>query len=146
MKRHDEPLRTSDLANSVKEDELRVEAEPDVTAAGTNQTAEADDAIVLDSDPSLSTQAAMSLVEEGDRKVFLSRWKQIQSEFVDEPRGAVSQADGLVADLMQHLARTFADVRDDLEAQWDRKEDVSTEDLRVALQRYRAFFNRLLET
>jgi hypothetical protein len=146
MKRHDEPLRTSDLANPVKEDELRVEAEADLTVAERDASAEADEAIVLDSDPSPSTQAAMSLVEEGDRKVFLSRWKQIQSEFVDEPRGAVSHADGLVADLMQHLARSFADVRGDLEAQWDREENVSTEDLRVALQRYRAFFNRLLET
>jgi hypothetical protein len=63
---------------------------------------------------------------------------------VDEPRHAVEQADSLVAEMMQHLAQLFADERSKLEAQWTRGEDVSTEDLRVALQRYRSFFDRLL--
>jgi hypothetical protein len=64
--------------------------------------------------------------------------------FVDEPRRAVEQADALVADLMQRLASVFSDERKSLEGQWDRGDDVSTEDLRVALQRYRSFFDRLL--
>jgi hypothetical protein len=77
---------------------------------------------------------------------FQSRWKAIQTRFVDDPRGAVEDADGLVAIIMQTLAESFAQERDHLEAQWGRGEDISTEDLRVALQRYRSFFHRLLST
>jgi hypothetical protein len=75
---------------------------------------------------------------------FRTRWDQIQTGFVDEPRRAVEDADSLVAELMQYLARTFADERQNLEGQWTRGDDVSTEDLRIALQRYRFFFSRLL--
>jgi len=56
----------------------------------------------------------------------------------------VERADSLVAEVMQELARTFAEERQKLEAQWGRGDNVSTEDLRVALQRYRSFFSRLL--
>jgi hypothetical protein len=77
---------------------------------------------------------------------FQQRWKEIQTRFVDEPRGAVEDADGLVATLMKQLAEGFAKERERLEAQWGRGEDISTEDLRVALQRYRTFFQRLLST
>ena len=70
----------------------------------------------------------------------------MQNSFVDSPRQAVEQADGLVAELMQHLATTFADERGRLEGQWDRGDDVSTDELRTAFQRYRAFFGRLLST
>jgi hypothetical protein len=75
---------------------------------------------------------------------YRSRWSEIQAGFVDEPRKAVEDADALVADLMQRLAETFANERSQLEQQWDREGDVSTEDLRVGLQRYRSFFSRLL--
>lgn len=74
-----------------------------------------------------------------------SRWDHIQVGFVDEPRKAVENADALVASTMQRLAEMFADERSRLEGQWDRGDDVSTEDLRVALRRYRAFFGRLLQ-
>jgi len=73
-----------------------------------------------------------------------TRWKEIQTGFVDEPRKAVEQADGLVASAMKRLAEVFAEERSGLEQQWDRGDSVSTEDLRVALQRYRTFFDRLL--
>ena len=73
-----------------------------------------------------------------------TRWKEIQTAFVDEPRKAVEQADSLVASAMKRLAEVFAQERSGLEQQWDRGDSVSTEDLRVALQRYRAFFDRLL--
>ena len=73
-----------------------------------------------------------------------NRWKEIQTNFVDEPRKAVEQADGLVASAMKRLAEVFADERSNLEKQWDRGDQVSTEDLRVAFQRYRSFFDRLL--
>jgi hypothetical protein len=77
---------------------------------------------------------------------FQTRWEEIQVRFVDEPRGAVEDADALVATVMQRLAEGFASERENLEAQWGRGEDISTEDLRVALQRYRSFFQRLLAT
>jgi hypothetical protein len=73
-----------------------------------------------------------------------TRWQAIQTGFVDEPRKAVQDADGLVASAMKRLAEVFAEERAGLERQWDRGDNVSTEDLRVALQRYRAFFERLL--
>jgi hypothetical protein len=73
-----------------------------------------------------------------------ARWDSIQAGFVDEPRRAVEEADSLVAAAMKRLAETFADERQNLESQWDRGDDVSTEDLRLALRRYRSFFGRLL--
>jgi hypothetical protein len=75
---------------------------------------------------------------------FQSQWDAIQASFVDEPRRAVEQADQLVASAMARLAQIFAEQRAGLEGQWDRGEQVSTEDLRVTLQRYRSFFSRLL--
>ncbi len=75
---------------------------------------------------------------------FHARWESVQTTFVDDPRNAVENADALVAELMQRLADGFARERERLEGQWSRGEDVSTEDLRVVLQRYRSFFRRLL--
>jgi hypothetical protein len=72
------------------------------------------------------------------------RWNGVQAAFVDEPRKAVENADSLVASAMKRLAEVFAEERARLEKQWDRGDDVSTEDLRIALQRYRSFFQRLL--
>lgn len=77
---------------------------------------------------------------------FRRRWDDIQGTFVDEPRRAVEEADALVAGVMQRLADSFSAERQDLESRWDRGDDVDTESLRVALQRYRSFFNRLLST
>ena len=81
-----------------------------------------------------------------DTEKFASRWDEIQATFVDEPRQAVERADGLVADVIQELARTFADERKRLEQDWAGGNDVSTESLRVALQRYRDFFHVLLRS
>jgi hypothetical protein len=72
------------------------------------------------------------------------KWDAIQVGFVDEPRRAVEQADSLVAGTMKRLAEVFAEERNRLENQWDQGENVSTEDLRQALRRYRSFFSRLL--
>ncbi len=75
---------------------------------------------------------------------FRARWDAIQGAFVDEPRRAVEQADSLVAEAVKRLAEMFADERSKLEGHWDRGDTVSTEDLRLALRRYRAFFGRVL--
>ncbi|MGH9741665.1 MAG: hypothetical protein ACRD51_04865 [Candidatus Acidiferrum sp.] len=72
------------------------------------------------------------------------QWDKIQVGFVDEPRSSVELADSLVAAAMKRLAEQFAAERSKLEGQWDRGGDVSTEDLRLALRRYRSFFGRLL--
>jgi hypothetical protein len=72
------------------------------------------------------------------------RWHALQARFVDEPRETVSDADSLVAELLKDLAQSFDGARSQLESQWSSGEDVSTEDLRLALQRYRSFFERRL--
>ena len=88
--------------------------------------------------------ATTALFPENESKDFHKRWTDIQTAFVDEPRQAVERADELVAEVIKRLADSFARERSRLEGQWGRGDNVSTEDLRVALQRYRAFFDRLL--
>jgi hypothetical protein len=73
-----------------------------------------------------------------------TRWNEIQGRFVDEPRSAVQQADALVSEVVDKITRMFASERGSLEGQWKEGNDVSTEDLRKALQHYRSFFNRLV--
>jgi hypothetical protein len=87
---------------------------------------------------------ATTLFSEDEAQNLRSSWDGIQAAFVDEPRRAVEQADELVATAIKRLAEVFAEERSKLEHQWDRGGDVSTEDLRVTLQRYRSFFSRLL--
>lgn len=89
-------------------------------------------------------EARAPLLASEESAQFQSRWDDTQRGFVDEPRDAIQKADQLVAELMQMLAKGFADERATLEGQWGRGEEVSTEDLRMALQRYRSFFQRLL--
>ena len=84
------------------------------------------------------------LFGQNDTQDFPSRWEKIQIGFVDEPRKAVEQADELVASAIKRLAEVFAAERQKLEAEWDKTDNVSTEDLRLALRRYRSFFDRLL--
>lgn len=89
-------------------------------------------------------QAPAQLLEGDEMQSMRAQWKDIQAEFVDEPRKAVQDADALVADLMQRLAQMFAGERDQLESRWAGGDEVSTEDLRDGLRRYRSFFERLL--
>jgi hypothetical protein len=89
-------------------------------------------------------QTDESLFAEDELASFRSRWDDIQSGFVDEPRESVQNADGLVSDLVDELTRSFSEARSRLEEQWARGEEASTEDLRLALKRYREFFQRLL--
>ena len=84
------------------------------------------------------------LFEEEAARKFRSRWLAIQSKFVDDPRDSVKQADELVADIIKDVTMNFADRRIGLEKQWNSGENISTEDMRVTLKRYRSFFERLL--
>jgi hypothetical protein len=95
-------------------------------------------------DKAAAVSEPMPLFSESEMGDFRSQWGHIQTGFVDEPRRTVEDADKLVAAVMQRLAEGFANERSGLEKQWDSGDNVSTEDLRVALQRYRSFFDRLL--
>ena len=96
----------------------------------------------------LDNAAAVSkhtpLFSESEMGDFRSQWSKVQTGFVDEPRRTIQEADKLVAAVMRRLAEGFANERSGLEKQWDSGDNVSTEDLRLALQRYRSFFDRLL--
>jgi hypothetical protein len=85
-----------------------------------------------------------SLFSAEEARDFRKRWEQVQTEFVDEPRGSVEKADQLVASTMKRLAEVFADEKVRLEQEWAKGDNVSTEDLRQALRKYRSFFDRLL--
>jgi hypothetical protein len=140
----DKPLSTRDLVNT--------EAERDDSGP---YDAEYESAPEADSDLHSSAIDAGELKKDTDdgwqpllpadqTERFTGQWHEIQTQFVDEPRQSVEQADALVADLMQRLAASFSNEREHLEAQWDAQGNASTEDLRVALTRYRSFFERLL--
>jgi hypothetical protein len=76
---------------------------------------------------------------------FRVEWQQVQTGFVDDPKDAVQGADRLVAEVLRSLASTFSDRKHELEGQWQGDSDALTEDLRLALRRYRSFFNQLLD-
>lgn len=84
------------------------------------------------------------LMSEGVIVSHKQKWLEIQAAFVDQPQEAVRDADSLVAEIIQTLTSSFADQRQGLEEKWSRGSEVSTEDLRRALQQYRSFFERLL--
>ena len=94
--------------------------------------------------PTNREPAMMPLFSSHDTQGLRSRWESLQVAFVDEPRHAVEEADRLVTETVESLSKGFAAEREKLEKQWHRGEDVSTEDLRLALRRYRSFFERLL--
>ncbi|MGD0427633.1 MAG: hypothetical protein ABSC10_13010 [Candidatus Acidiferrales bacterium] len=89
-------------------------------------------------------QERVALFVASEANELRAHWDGIQVGFVDEPRKSVQDADALVSAAIKRLAEIFAAERQKLEQQWDRSENVSTEDLRLALQRYRSFFARLL--
>jgi hypothetical protein len=88
--------------------------------------------------------SSASLLNLEESEHFRTRWNEIQGKFVDEPRSAVEQADALVSEVIQQITQMFANEHSSLESQWKQGNDVSTEDLRKALQHYRSFFKRLV--
>jgi hypothetical protein len=129
-------LSTADLAEAAQRADARAETRGErVIEQRVVDDTRVVDARDADTTPLLQQDAIGELRE---------RWTDIQAGFVDEPRHAVERADQLVAEAIKRLAESFSGERTRLEAQWDRGDDVSTEDLRQALQRYRAFFSRLL--
>lgn len=94
----------------------------------------------------VSANSALStaLLDSTDSEHFRTHWNEIQARFVDEPRTAVQQADALVTEVVEKITQMFASEHTSLDSQWNQGNEVSTEDLRKALQRYRSFFNRLV--
>lgn len=97
---------------------------------------------IMHEEPVSSSETSLFAGQELD--AFRRGWDSIQAGFVDDPKRCVEQADGLVSDVVEQLGNGFAETRSRLEQQWSRGEEASTEDLRVALKRYREFFDRLL--
>ncbi|MFF4351505.1 hypothetical protein [Streptomyces sp. NPDC001530] len=145
---------TNLAGESGEREDVKADSGPpeDVEAdSGAPAEATADDSGTRDEARGSDVQAeeeaeAPQLLTAEDEEAFRARWQEVQSTFVDDPRDAVHTADALVADVMQKLAATFADHKQELEGQWNRGEQVDTEDLRQALRHYRSFFNRLLVT
>src|SRR5215469_10032330 len=146
-----EQLTTADLAKANRSAEASPElveggrkpARSDTSAFPTQSPVATRAATAVNKDAPTPAEAT-ALFPDDQLKQLQTKWDDIQTGFVDEPRGAVEHADGLVAETMQQLAEAFARERANLEHQWDRGDNISTEDLRIALQRYRSFFRRLL--
>jgi hypothetical protein len=102
------------------------------------------DNLAHDSGTGVQPSSETSLFADADLEGFRGKWDSVQAGFVDDPKRCVEQADGLVSAVVEQLSSGFAEARSRLEQQWSRGEDASTEDLRVALKRYREFFDRLL--
>ena len=150
MERREESVGTRDLVSAPesvgRDDESPPERRDEETEARHGGTAAGDES-GAQRDRGAATTAEIEstpLLPANESDGFGRRWEEIQTAFVDEPRRAVEEADQLVASVMQRLADGFAREREHLEGQWSRGEDVSTEDLRLTLQRYRSFFRRLL--
>jgi len=130
-------LSTSDIA-AADRPELR---EQEAREAEVRET---DDRVPAAERPRAIDEAPAPLFASEHAAGYRTRWSAIQTGFVDEPRKAVEEADTLVAQVMKQLAEVFAEERRQLESQWERADQVSTEDLRLAMRRYRSFFERLL--
>ena len=149
----DEKLTTADIARPATPRQARADA--------INRTADTADRVITDDSQPIplpagtttntantvantNTMEAGPLFPDDELHNFRARWDQVQTSFVDEPRQAVEQADSLVANVVKRIAEQFANERAKLEDQWAKGDNVNTEDLRQALKRYRAFFDRLL--
>ncbi|HST11719.1 MAG TPA: hypothetical protein VLL05_15190 [Terriglobales bacterium] len=148
-KNHDtEELTTADLAKpAARIEPTQAAGFQDELEAGAKMPARSDRSIPDISERQTRTPAmaeATPLFPEDQLRDLQKRWNDIQTGFVDEPRTAVQHADALVASTMQQLAEAFSRERTQLEQHWDRGDSISTEDLRVAFQRYRSFFRRML--
>ncbi len=114
-----------------------------MTAGGEAPTAESRPSHAVP-EPASGPPTSPSLFGDTDLSGLRSRWDDVQAAFVDSPRECVQKADTLVSEVVEQLTIGFSDTRSRLEAQWAKGENASTEDLRIALKRYREFFQRLL--
>jgi hypothetical protein len=133
------------IAREQRDDTVKADAPAPSTAPVPSPAGRPDTARAARESTVAAGDARTALFPEDQARLFHNRWTEVQSGFVDEPRAAVEHADSLVAEVMKKLAEGFAGERASLEKQWARGDNVTTEELRVALQRYRSFFDRLLK-
>ena len=100
--------------------------------------------VTYDAPINKSSESSAALLNHEESEQFRASWSAIQGKFVDEPRSAVQQADTLVTEVIAKITEMFASEHSSLESQWNQGNEVSTEQLRQALQHYRSFFNRLI--
>jgi len=131
---------TSDIDESTDQDTNS----PAVNSDHVDYKAPVGETITHEATPSTNAGSLTSLLDREESEHLRRRWNEIQGKFVDEPRSAVQQADTLVSEVIEKITQMFANEHSSLEGQWNQGNDVSTEDLRKALQRYRSFFNRLV--
>jgi len=136
--------RKDETGERYDEQPAALDEEPVVDDTTTDETVVVQDEPVQQKPASVDTDEALALFSSEEVDQFRTEWRGLQSDFVDSPRDAVQHADQLVAQVMQSLATTFADHKKSLEGQWSKGEQVETEELRVALRQYRAFFDKLL--
>jgi hypothetical protein len=117
--------------------------EAGVAPAGASAASDADSEYT-DADKTADPSERTALLDDNLMGAFRGRWQKIQADFVDDPRDAVAKADAMVAEVMKRVADEFTRERHGLEEQWSEGGEASTEDLRLAFQRYRSFFSRLL--
>ena len=141
----DEPVAEPQTAPATRvSDETSIPLPSSTVKPGIHEPFGRSQATTVRSDATIAPDQPTMLFAESEVGDFRSRWSSIQTAFVDEPRQAVEDADHLVKSVLKRLSDGFTNERDRLAKEWDRGDDVSTEDLRVALQRYRSFFDRLL--
>jgi hypothetical protein len=124
------------MRDQPREQETQAATEPASTATMTREPQAAAQA--------RPPEAASGLINDQKLDGFAGRWDAVQAGFVDDPRRAVEQADQLVAEVIDHLSRLFTQERARLESHWSKGGQVETEDLRIAIQRYREFFRTLI--
>jgi hypothetical protein len=139
----DETLTTADIAHPAtsQREPAAIDGNRDLTDRTDTQPVSLSASSITDTD---STTDAGPLFPGDELNTFRARWTEVQTSFVDEPRHAVEQADSLVANVVKRIAEQFAAERATLEEQWGKGDNVSTEDLRQSLKRYRSLFDRLL--
>jgi hypothetical protein len=85
-----------------------------------------------------------------DASEFQQRWHQVQFRFVDDPKGSVTEAADVIAQVTAKLEaaiaerqRAIADRQRSLRATWSEGTNGDTETLRATLLMYRAFLDQL---
>jgi hypothetical protein len=139
-----QPQHTEDTDSDEVAEARAMPAPPGTEETPEEEPEEEADRLDSSSEGSHEIDERRPLFDDDELGTYRSRWDEVQARFVDDPRGTVKDADALVNDVMKQLTQTFTDERSSLESQWTEGKDASTEDLRVAMQRYRSFFARLL--
>ena len=140
---HNEPVRTAESDPVLLPESTDAPPRPFITEAEDRRVA-AQAARPIKNDAGTTVEQPVSLFADADVTDYRTRWSNIQTAFIDEPRKAVEDADSLVKSVLNKLSESFTQERQTLANQWERGDNVSTEDLRITLRRYRSFFDRLL--